>query len=343
MGQSFVSHDTTPGVTATNDNSTPQAGPGLLAHSAAAGVVAQSTTWHGVYGTTQSTTGGVGVMGESAQSEGVRGISHAPTHGGVVGINDNQTDGAGPGVYGASRGTGVWGASQTWMGVYGNSQSQTGGAGVMGEGTGPGVIGKSQTGHGVYGETASTAGGAGVWGEHKGKGVGVFGGSSGGIGVYGKGGQLAARFEGDVEVTGDIRLTNADLAEEFVLLSQKPVEPGTVMVLGEEGSILPSTAAYDKRVAGVIAGAGDYKPGIVLDKHGADESRSPVALVGKTFCKVDAGYGAVQIGDLLTTSDTPGCAMKASDPLRAFGAVIGKALRPLAAGRALIPILVALQ
>jgi len=35
--------------------------------------------------------------------------------------------------------------------------------------------------------------------------------------------------------------------------------------------------------------------------------------------------------------------MKATDPLRSFGAIIGKALRPLAAGRGMIPILVALQ
>jgi hypothetical protein len=35
--------------------------------------------------------------------------------------------------------------------------------------------------------------------------------------------------------------------------------------------------------------------------------------------------------------------MKATDPTRAFGAVIGKALEPLDAGEGLIPILVALQ
>jgi hypothetical protein len=35
--------------------------------------------------------------------------------------------------------------------------------------------------------------------------------------------------------------------------------------------------------------------------------------------------------------------MKASDPARAFGAVIGKALHPLQEGRGLIPILVSLQ
>ena len=61
------------------------------------------------------------------------------------------------------------------------------------------------------------------------------------------------------------------------------------------------------------------------------------------YCKVDASKGPVEIGDLLTTSATEGHAMKASDHRRAFGAVIGKALAPLATGRALIPVLVALQ
>jgi hypothetical protein len=39
----------------------------------------------------------------------------------------------------------------------------------------------------------------------------------------------------------------------------------------------------------------------------------------------------------------PGFAMKANDPSKAFGAVIGKALRPLREGQGMIPILVALQ
>jgi hypothetical protein len=69
----------------------------------------------------------------------------------------------------------------------------------------------------------------------------------------------------------------------------------------------------------------------------------PVALVGKVYCKVDAQYGPIEVGDLLTTSCTPGHAMKASDPLKAFGSVIGKALRPLEEGQGLIPILIALQ
>lgn len=115
------------------------------------------------------------------------------------------------------------------------------------------------------------------------------------------------------------------------------------MVLGNEGALFESQQAYDKRVAGVISGAGDYKPGIVLDKRQASGNRQPIALLGKVFCKVDAQFGAIEVGDLLTTSPTPGHAMKTSDPLKAFGAVIGKALRPLTEGQGLIPILIALQ
>ncbi len=174
-------------------------------------------------------------------------------------------------------------------------------------------------------------------------------------GLYAKGGTLAAWLDGNVEVdgnlvtkgnvdvTGDIHLTNADCAEDFDIAEVGTVEPGTVMVLGEEGALHPSSLAYDKRVAGVISGAGQYKPGIVLDKQHSSQTRMPVALLGKVFCKVDAHYGSVEVGDLLTTSPTSGHAMKASDPQRAFGCVIGKALRPLADGQGLIPILIALQ
>jgi len=51
----------------------------------------------------------------------------------------------------------------------------------------------------------------------------------------------------------------------------------------------------------------------------------------------------VEVGDLLTTSATPGHAMKATDNARAFGAVLGKALAPLPSGKGLVPILVTLQ
>ena len=65
--------------------------------------------------------------------------------------------------------------------------------------------------------------------------------------------------------------------------------------------------------------------------------------MGKTECLVDASAAPIEVGSLLTTSPFRGHAMRVRDPLRAFGAVIGKALRPLASGRGRIPILIALQ
>ena len=65
--------------------------------------------------------------------------------------------------------------------------------------------------------------------------------------------------------------------------------------------------------------------------------------MGKVYCKMDARHTSIEIGDLLTTSATKGYAMKADDPLKAFGAVIGKALGSIKDGVGMIPVLVALQ
>jgi hypothetical protein len=142
---------------------------------------------------------------------------------------------------------------------------------------------------------------------------------------------------------GDIVLYNADCAEEFAVADLEEVQPGTVMVLGEAGELRPSDRPYDTRVVGVASGAGGLRPGLVLDRKPGREKRMPIALVGKVFCMVDADLAAVATGDLLTTAATRGHAMKVTNPARAFGSVLGKALHPLGAGRALIPILVALQ
>ncbi|MCI0401628.1 MAG: hypothetical protein L0Z68_10120 [Gammaproteobacteria bacterium] len=250
------------------------------------------------------------------------------------------------GVKGVGDSVGVRGEGKGWHGVEGISGSTIGGHGVFGANTagGTGVVGTSTKWIGVYGETTGVENGpAGVWGEHKGAGIGVKAISNTGVGLVAFSNGTAAVFQGDVEVTGDIRLTNADCAEDFDICEADLIEPGTVMVLGEEGKLQQSQKAYDKRVAGVVSGAGDCKPGIVLDKQQSQSGRKPIALLGKVFCKVDAQYGAIEVGDLLTTSPTPGHAMKTDDPVKALGAMIGKALRPLSGGRGLIPILIALQ
>jgi hypothetical protein len=166
------------------------------------------------------------------------------------------------------------------------------------------------------------------------------------IGAMGNSGRLTvADLDGKETITldgrsGDIILANADCAEYFE--AEGELEPGTVVVVGDDGRIRSAGEAYDTRVAGIISGAGRFKPGLLLD-GGAVGCRHPVALVGKVFCKADAHHGAIRAGDLLTSSPTPGHAMKVCDRGRAFGAVIGKALKALDSGRGLIPVLVTLK
>ena len=143
--------------------------------------------------------------------------------------------------------------------------------------------------------------------------------------------------------SGDIVLRNADCAEEFDVAHVPGAEPGAVMVIGADDALELGRETYDKRVVGVVSGAGDLKPGIVLGRQPSRRHRLPIALTSKVFCKVDARYAPIAVGDLLTTSATPGHAMKAVDQNRAFGAVIGKALRAQAADTGLIPVLIALQ
>jgi hypothetical protein len=142
---------------------------------------------------------------------------------------------------------------------------------------------------------------------------------------------------------GDILLRNGDCAEDFEVASPESVAPGSVLALADDGRLHVACLPYDRRVAGIVSGAGDTRPGIVLARDPHRRNRLPVALVGRVNCWVDASYGPVSVGDLLTTSSTPGHAMLASDPSRSFGSVIGKAMRPLSSGSGLVPVLVALQ
>jgi hypothetical protein len=157
-----------------------------------------------------------------------------------------------------------------------------------------------------------------------------------GIGPNIKNPQERLEVEGNIVATGDVRLSGGDCAEEFDVEEYQTLDPGTVMVIGDEERLCQCVEAYDTKVAGVLSGAGDCKPGILLGKGAHQNKRMPLALNGKVYCKVDAQYGAITTGDLLTTSPTPGHAMKVSDPLFLV-------LRPLTQGRGLIPILVALQ
>jgi len=136
----------------------------------------------------------------------------------------------------------------------------------------------------------------------------------------------------------------SDVAEPFPVTGSQ-VEPGTVMVIDEAnpGQLMRSTQAYDTRVAGIISGANGISPGIAMQQEGAIEGAQNVALSGRVYVQVDKSNGAIEPGDLLTTSATPGRAMKVIDHARAQGAIIGKAMTALAEGKGMVLVLVSLQ
>ena len=116
------------------------------------------------------------------------------------------------------------------------------------------------------------------------------------------------------------------------------------MVIGPGRRLRHCSRSYDTMAAGIVSGAGHLRPGIVLGRDRSGTARTvPLALTGTVYCNVDATSSNIEVGDLLTTSSTPGHAMKAGDASRSFGAVVGKALERLTAGLGQIPVLVALQ
>jgi hypothetical protein len=157
--------------------------------------------------------------------------------------------------------------------------------------------------------------------------------------VCDRNGQACIRLDG---ASGTLHVQGADCAEQFSLVPGYAAGPGALLVIDNDGRLKPCTSPYDRRVAGVISAS----PAITLGSSSGTPgpgSGIPLALAGRVACQVDASYAPVEVGDLLTTSPTPGHAMKVMDTQLAFGAVIGKAMHPLPFGRGLIPILVALQ
>ena len=136
----------------------------------------------------------------------------------------------------------------------------------------------------------------------------------------------------------------ADLAEPFAM-SHQDIAPGTVVVIDEAnpGKLRRSAAAYDKKVAGIVSGANGIRPGISMIQDDMLEAGENVALSGRVYVKANTNAGAIETGDLLTTSDIPGEAMKAADPSRAQGAILGKAMTGLSQGDGTVLVLVTLQ
>ena len=153
------------------------------------------------------------------------------------------------------------------------------------------------------------------------------------------------------EITANVVtvLGGSDVAEPYEVASAgltKPI-PGMVVTIDPDhiGQMRVASRAYDPAFAGIVSGANGIAPGITLRQKGTVADGSlPVASIGRVWCLCDAdANGPIEPGDMLTTSDTPGHAMRATDRERRDGAVIGKAMSPLKAGRGMVLVLVSLK
>jgi uncharacterized low-complexity protein len=205
-----------------------------------------------------------------------------------------------------------------------------------------GVYAKSQQSEGVVGEAISAAG---VKGYSTTK-AGLWGVSDNDVGVYGDtvSGTYGVFTNDKMYAGAGIDAPNVDVAEFMPVTGD--TGSGTVLVIGKGGVLSPSTQAYDTRVAGIVS----TEPGVSLGiKPGGNDGEALIAVAGRVPCRVDASYGAIAEGDLLTSSPTPGHAMKAEPvtingiELYRPGTVIGKAMESLTSGTGTIEVLVTLQ
>ena len=306
------------GVYGTNTGATPGSGYGGYF---------TSTTGIGVYGgsTAQSSLGNQYAPGVSGYSQwGVGILGQAAT---------------GFGVYGASAGSGIGGVGQAY-GVYGASAAPAQGQGYGGyfvSSTGIGVSGRSTAQSSVQNMFAP-----GVSGYSQ-NGVGILGESGTGVGGY---------FVGNIVATGSKAGYVVDIARND---GAEPLHRGDlVVVIGVADPVVgliptPRVRKADTAASTAVIGVVDqgYRPAENGVGRFNDDPIDPgdylslVTLGAFAVINVDATYGAIQPGDLLVSSPTPGHAMRADDPQ--VGTVIGKALDGLDAGTGVIAVMVTLQ
>jgi hypothetical protein len=125
----------------------------------------------------------------------------------------------------------------------------------------------------------------------------------------------AGNIVGNWGINGSLAATyGADLAEYYS--ADKEYEVGTVLVFGGDAEVTTTTTISDTRLAGVIS----TNPAYIMNDQ-LQGPRALIALAGRVPCKV---LGRIKKGDMLTTSGTPGVAVRAHDPK--LGSIIGKAL-----------------
>jgi len=139
------------------------------------------------------------------------------------------------------------------------------------------------------------------------------GGSPSGGGSYTNTGTIYGTWS--LSSGSSLQATYADLAEWYT--ADTEYEPGTVLVFGGDAEVTTTDTINDTRCAGVVT----TNPAYVLNGD-VSGTKACLALVGRVPCKV---VGRVKKGDILTTSATPGYAVRATTPT--LGAIVGKALQ----------------
>jgi hypothetical protein len=297
--------------------------------------VAEAWKGIGVYGVSSvNNLYGVGVRGEceSGWCDGVYGMAKSDSGetNGVLGYNASTS---GKGVYGRATAN-----SGHTTGVYGESHS-TSGRGVIGEATC-----ESGNTYGMIGYSASPDGYAGFF-RNTSSGVGLAVQTDSGAGdIF----EARSTFDevvfrvarnGNVYADGTFIPGGADYAE--LLPASAGLQPGDVLVIGADGKLSRSTTPAQTSVVGVYSTQPGFLAGASEDGVVSDE-QVPLAVMGVVPVKVTAENGPIQPGDLLTSSSTPGYAMRAgmdSPP----GTVIGKALEAWESDSGVIQMLVMLR
>ncbi len=160
--------------------------------------------------------------------------------------------------------------------------------------------------------------------------------------------EINGGYGGDGRITtNELQITGgSDLSEFFDLSDYENIEKGMVVSIDTEnpGYLVITKDAYDKKVAGIVSGANNIKPGLIMSQKGTiADGEHLIALSGRVYCWVDATAHPIEIGDMLTTSNVAGHAMKVVDNDKARGAIIGKAMTSLKSGKGLVLVLVSLQ
>ena len=201
--------------------------------------------------------------------------------------------------------------------------------------------------------TNSSATSSGALGLERSGGIGVYGESDSGDGVYGRSMHgTAGHFDGKVDVNGPATVNllqirgGGDLAERFEVAGDAQPEPGFIVGIdrAHPGRLHVVDKPYDRTVTGIVSGANGLHPAVTIHPDAATaDSGVPVAMAGRVYCWADATGGSIEPGDLLTSSDLAGHAMKVTDYTKAHGSIIGKAMSSLSGGRGLVLVVVTLQ